>query len=214
MIVYMRIFSLVIYILYIKFKKYYLLFKMMDSIVDSLAELEDNDVENDIMKRDKLLACVASGNSSLYLGKNYTEEQIKKLKREEIEKLFVKYESKLSSLMVKSLGKSIIDAYSSVACHLLKIDKQNELSNDLESDPFLNSALQRFTCDLYYKFGGYLAPVSVGLITGRHYMKNTNEEKISNIYNNCYGRSNSNKTGDSSSYNKESKESRDREKIS
>ena len=44
------------------------------------------------------------------------------------------------------------------------------LSEDLESDPFLNSALQRFTCELYYRFDSFLAPLSVGLITSRHYL--------------------------------------------
>ena len=47
---------------------------------------------------------------------------------------------------------------------------QDALSEDLGSDPFLNSALQRFTCELYYRFGSFLAPLSVGLITSRHYL--------------------------------------------
>ena len=32
--------------------------------------------------------------------------------------------------------------------------------------------MQRFTCDLYYHFGTFLAPVSVGIFTGKHYAKN------------------------------------------
>ena len=38
---------------------------------------------------------------------------------------------------------------------------------------FLNTALQRLTCDLYCRFGAFLAPVSVGIITGKHYTKNS-----------------------------------------
>ena len=38
-------------------------------------------------KHQKLLECVLTGNSKLYLGKVYTEEQLKKLKEEEVEKL-------------------------------------------------------------------------------------------------------------------------------
>ena len=38
--------------------------------------------------------------------------------------------------------------YSMGACAALGISNQDALSEDLESDPaFLNSALQRFTCD-------------------------------------------------------------------
>ena len=33
--------------------------------------------------------------------------------------------------------------------------------------------MQRFTCDLYYRFGALLAPGSVGIITGKHYAKNS-----------------------------------------
>ena len=36
-------------------------------------ELEDNDIKD---KRKRLVACVLSGNSKMYLGKEYTEQQI------------------------------------------------------------------------------------------------------------------------------------------
>ena len=42
----------------------------------------------------------------------------------------------------------------------------------LECDPFLNTAMQRFTCDLYYRFAAFPAPVSVSISTGKHYAKN------------------------------------------
>ena len=40
-------------------------------------------------KRQKLLECVLTGNSKLYLGKVYTEEQLKKLNKEEVEKFLI-----------------------------------------------------------------------------------------------------------------------------
>ena len=87
-----------------------------------------------------------------------------------VEKLFNNYEAKLSGQMVKSLGHSIINMYSMGACTVLEISNQDALSEDLESDPFLNSALQRFTCELYHRFGSFSAPLSVGIITSRHYL--------------------------------------------
>ena len=72
--------------------------------------------------------------------------------------------------MVKSLGQSVINMYSMGACSALGITNQEALSEDLENNPFLNSALQKFTCELYYRFGSFLAPLSVGIITGRHYL--------------------------------------------
>ena len=128
-------------------------------------EMEDNDVRD---KRERLVACVLSGNSKMYLGKEYTEEQINKRNCNDVNALLNRYESILSAKMTKSLGKSVINLYSNIACSVLGVGNQQELSTDLECDPFLNTAMQRFTCDLYYHFGALLAPVSVGIITGKH----------------------------------------------
>ena len=92
-----------------------------------------------------------------------------------MEKLFNNYEAKLSGQMVKSLGKSIINMYSVGACSVLGIRNQEALSEDLENDPFLNSALQTFTCELYYRFGSFLAPLSIGIFTSRHYLSEHNK---------------------------------------
>ena len=123
-----------------------------------MAEENIFDAPQSDSKRRKLLECVLTGNSKLYLGKVYTEEQIIKLSGEEVDKLF------------KSLGKSIINMYSMGACAALGIGNQDASNEDLENDPFVNSALQRFTCEFYYRFGSFLAPLSVGLSTSRHYL--------------------------------------------
>ena len=133
-------------------------------------ELEDNDIKN---KRERLVACVLSGNSKMYLGKEYTVEQINKMDCNNVNTRLNRHQSVLSAQMTKSLGESVINLYSNIACSVLGVGNQQELSTDLECDPFLNTALQRFTCDLYYRFGAMLAPVSVRIITGKHYAKNS-----------------------------------------
>ena len=110
-------------------------------------ELEDNDVRD---KRERLAVCVLSGNSKMYLGKEYTEQQINEMDCTNVNTLLNRYESVLSAQMTKSLGKSVINLYSNIACSVLGVDNQQDLSDDLECDPFLNTAMQRFTCDLYY----------------------------------------------------------------
>ena len=67
-------------------------------------------------KCQKLIECVLTRNSKLYLGKVYTEDQLAKLSEEEVEKLFNNYEAKLSGQMVCSLGHSIINMYSRGTC--------------------------------------------------------------------------------------------------
>ena len=164
------IFTSILY-LYIRIKKYFPILKMAEELIGNLGyETPQSDT-----KRQKLLKCVLTGYSKLYLGKVYTEEQLAKLSEEEVEKLFNNYEVKLSGQMVKSLGKSVINMYSMGACSALGITNQEALSEDLENDPFLNSALQRFTCELYYRFGSFLAPLSVGIITSRHYLSECNK---------------------------------------
>ena len=133
-------------------------------------EEEENDI---IEKRDRLITCILSGNSKQYLGKEYTEQQINEMDGNNINILSNIYESVSSSQMTKSLGKSVINLYSNVACSVLGVGNQQVLSDDLECDPFLNTAMQRFTCDLYYRFGVFLVFVSVDIITGKQYVKNS-----------------------------------------
>ena len=42
----------------------------------NINELKDNDIRD---KRERLVACVLSGNSKMYLGKEYTEHQINEM---------------------------------------------------------------------------------------------------------------------------------------
>ena len=100
------LFTLIFY-LYIRMKRYLPQFQMAEEIFSG--------PESDT-KHQKLLECVLTGNSKLYLGKAYTEDQLAKLSEEEVEKLFNNYEAKLSGQMVKSLGCLIINMYSMGVC--------------------------------------------------------------------------------------------------
>ena len=113
-------------------KRYLTLLKMAEDNVNFIfgGETPQSDT-----KCQKLLECVLTGNSKLYLGKVYTEEKIKELSKEEVEKLFNNYKAKLSGQMVKSLSKSIINMYLMGACAALGIINQDALSEDLENDP-------------------------------------------------------------------------------
>ena len=121
------IFASILY-LYIRIKKYFPILKMAEELISNLGyETPQSDT-----KRQKLLECVLTRNSKLYLGKVYTEEKIKELNEEEVEKLFNNYEAKLSGQMVKSLEKSIINMYSMGACSALGITNQDALSKAMK----------------------------------------------------------------------------------
>ena len=63
-------------------------------------ELEDNEIKD---KKERLVACILSGNSKMYLRKEYTEEQINKMDCNDVNTLLNRYESVLSAQMTKSL---------------------------------------------------------------------------------------------------------------
>ena len=77
----------------VRTKRYLTLLKMAeDNIISGLPyEAPQSD-----SKRQKLIECVLTGNSKLYLAKVHTKEQIKKLSNEEVNKLFSNYEAKLN----------------------------------------------------------------------------------------------------------------------
>ena len=110
------IFALIFY-LYIRINRYLPIKKMTEELISNLG-YESPQLDT---KRQKLLKCILTGNSKLYLGKAYTKEQLAKLSEEEVEKLFNNYEAKLSGQMVRSLGCSIINMYSIGACAALGI---------------------------------------------------------------------------------------------
>ena len=73
------LFALIFY-LYIQMKRYLPILKMAEEICSS--------PQSDT-KHQKLLECILIGNSKFYLGKAYTEEQLKKLSEEEVERLLI-----------------------------------------------------------------------------------------------------------------------------
>ena len=62
-------------------------------------ELEESDIRD---KRERLVACVLSGNSKMYLGKEYSEQQINEMDHTNVNTLLNRYESVLSPQMTKS----------------------------------------------------------------------------------------------------------------
>ena len=96
--------------------------------------------------------------------------------------------------MVKSLGKPIIRIYLIGACAILAISDWDALSEDLESDPLLNSDLKRFPCELYYRFDSFLAPLSIRLITSRYQLS---EQNVAGTKNGRMNRDDGQMAGDS-----------------
>jgi hypothetical protein len=122
----------------------------------------------DGMKRERLAALAAGGQSKLYLGRALTPEHIDDMTDEEIARLYTRYEMRLGAEMTQTLGRSALQLYVAIANRYLPIDDLNSLQADLEKDPFARHALSAASCQVYHKCGMYLAPITVGLTTLRH----------------------------------------------
>jgi len=84
----------------------------------------------------------------------------------EVEEVYARYEARLRAMMTKSLGASLLCLYASAASILPEC--QLDVVVDLEEDPFVSSALSSACCELYFRYGMFLAPLTAALATTKH----------------------------------------------
>ena len=145
----------------------------MDDLLEGLLAEEtagDAGVEPDsptAAQRERLATIAAGGQARKLLGKDLTVEEIDSLGEEEIGKLYARYESRLEAIMTKTLGRAALQLYTAVVSLVLPIPPESRLPlmNDLESDPFVGHALNSTACELYYRYGKLLAPITAALTT-------------------------------------------------
>ena len=103
-------------------------------------------------------------------GKVLTASHIKELDDSEIERLFARYEARQAAAMTKILGSAAIQLYAGVVSMPLPIPAENQpgLIADLEADPLVGHALSSATCELYHRYGMFLAPLTAALTTIKH----------------------------------------------
>ena len=169
---------------YIKAKTFILnILKMtnIDSILDEMlvdepkttpTKTSQNSVPSEAVEkhRERLIALVVGGKANVYLGQSISVDKIEGLSNGEVEKLYARYESRLGATMTKTLGQSICSLYALAAGRYLPIpfESQDSLRSDLENDPFVGHALTTITCELYHKYGMYLAPITAALTTAKY----------------------------------------------
>ena len=131
------------------------------------AALEGPDIDR---KRERLAALAVGGQARQYLGRSVTAEQVEALPASEVKRLYARYSARLGAAMTKTLGQAAFQLYASAAGAFLPIPPASQLAlaEDLEADPFVSHAVSAATCELYHRWGMYLAPVTAALTTARH----------------------------------------------
>ena len=148
------------------------------SQVPQVATLQTQDAQES--KRERLSAIVAGGGSRQYLGREVQLSDKDKMSTEEIDKLDCRYEARLSASMTKTLGNSFINLYVMAVSRYFNVTNPPKVIEGLEEDPFINHALTSICCELYYKYGMYLAPFTTMLTTARYIDFNKNINIVDN----------------------------------
>ena len=124
--------------------------------------------------RERLASVAAVGQAGRYgllaHGNALTASHIEELDDSEIERLYARYEARLGAAITKTLGSAALQLYAGVVSMFLPIPAENQpgLIADLESDPFVGHALSSATCELYHRYGMFLAPLTTALTTIKH----------------------------------------------
>ena len=121
-------------------------------------------------QRDKLVIIAAGGQTRKYLGKALSVEEIDKMDDDEVRKIYTRYEARLGVCMTKTLGKAALQLYTTLATMFLPLPPENRQPHmkDLESDLIVDRVLNRTACELYYRYGNLLAPITVALTTAKY----------------------------------------------
>ena len=129
-------------------------------------------------KKDRLAAIIVGGGSRQYFGRDVQLADLDKMSPQEFDKLYCRYEARLGASMTKTLGNSFINLYVMAVTRYFNVTNPPKLIEDLEEDPFINHALTSVCCELYYKYGMYIAPFTAILTTARHIDFNTNKNIV------------------------------------
>ena len=132
----------------------------------------------DETKRERLLSIVAGGGSKQYLGKDLQLSDIDTMTSEQINKLYCRYEARLGAIMTKTLGNSFINFFVMGVSSYFNVVNPPKLIQDLEEDLFINHALTSLCCELYYRYGMYMAPFTAMMTTVKNIDFKKEEENI------------------------------------
>ena len=173
-----------VFYIYYDFKKIIITFIKMN--VEELLEItqaipqDKTSQEEQDTKRERLSAIIVGGGSRHYFGRDIQLADLDKMSPQEFDKLYCRYETRLGASMTKTLGNSFINLYVMAVSRYFNVSNPPKLIEDLKEDPFINHALTSVCCELYYKYGMYLAPFTAMLTTARHIDFNTNKNIVDN----------------------------------
>ena len=103
------------------------------------------------------------------LGSKWTQEKVGKASDKTINKTYAEYKQRelneKDEKTGKTLGKHVINLYSTGISRVVKIRNVKKLEEDIQNDPITKDQMANLGCLLVCTFGNFLAPVLVAAHT-------------------------------------------------
>lgn len=118
--------------------------------------------------REQLARLVSTGKSKEAIGVQLTHEQVKRLTDKDVEKYFKRYEAYVGAKTTENLIDSALTLFTKAASLFVPLKNIEALQKELKNDYIINNELSNLVGGLSFKYGKFLAPASVALITAKH----------------------------------------------
>jgi len=124
-----------------------------------------SDYEYYLYCKHQLELLIASGKCKEFTGKLITFQELDNMRHEQVIKHFKVYEESRLARINDSISDSIVKCYSKVCKHIIPIEDENKLYNELKNDYLVMTELQKWVGYLSFQLGGVMTLISTGVIT-------------------------------------------------
>ena len=144
--------------------------KMIDvekDVINDVLNILEVEPANDSKHREQLAVLVASGKAKEMIGVSLTQDQVKKLSEQDVEKYFKRYEASLSSKTCNAMAYTFLQLSGKALAHFLPVDEGN-LLKDLNDNFMVMRELGMVAGGLSLKYGRYMAIASAAILTAKN----------------------------------------------
>ena len=130
-------------------------------------------------KREQIRQLVATGKDKKYLGEKVKD--FDELDSEQIDKYYERYLNVISSELGDNLSETFTRMIGEVGCKFLAIKDVEGTIADIQKDKFTGELIKKVSHNIFDTFGYYIAPITIGSIFFKHYIKDRDEEEVVNV---------------------------------
>ena len=130
--------------------------------------LEPAPTANNPALREQLAILVSTGRCKQAIGKDLTQDQVKRLDDKEVMKYHTRYKTYIGAKTTDSLINNFLSLAIKAVGLVVKIDDADALKNELKGDFIISKEVSQYFGGLALRYGGALALVNAAAITAKH----------------------------------------------